>query len=233
MSRHVPVRHQTTQTECGLVASLALLEHLGRFVPVHEARAVADPGRNGLTGSQIRDLLVAYGCEVKFFRAGAARVAELPLPAIAHWHDDHFIVVERLGDKDADIMDPDVGRRRISREQFEADYSGVMITVRRGEDFEPARRKLFHYWRLHGLHRVLPRRDFAAVAVITAATYAMSMSLPVATARLVDAVTHGSPLQWSWPAVLAAVIGVALVFVGAEALRTFFTSRIVRGLGSR
>jgi len=47
----------------------SVLQHYGRYQTISDLRLIAEPGREGLSMRQVRDLLVEEGMEVKAFRA--------------------------------------------------------------------------------------------------------------------------------------------------------------------
>ncbi len=232
MRRRVPVRIQASQTECGLAASLAVLAHHGRYQSVAAAREVCQPGRDGLSIAEIRYLLEHNGCRVKVFRAGSDRLAELELPVIVFWRNYHFLVLERIRNHVVDVMDPETGRRTLTREDFDQAYSQLAIAAVPGDRFITARKAWLHEWRLPGLHWNVDRAGLAIIAVITLCTYVLTLALPILTARAIDLATSGGiAMGWWWNVVLI-VLACAGGFVLAEVVRTAFTSVVVRRLGS-
>src|SRR5436853_3545971 len=57
------------------------------------------------------------------------------LRVIVHWEFNHFMVVERWATDHVDVVDPAVGRKRLSREEFELGFTGVVIMMEPGEQF--------------------------------------------------------------------------------------------------
>jgi hypothetical protein len=51
----------------------------------------------------------------------------LPLPAIAYWNGDHFVVVERLSSQGVELVDPAVGRRWLSLDHFQQGFVGIAL----------------------------------------------------------------------------------------------------------
>ena len=64
----------------------------------HRLDIRAEAGRHGLSGKAVRATVDSIGT--------------LPMPLIAHWENNHFIVVERVSVRWIWIADPAVGRRR-------------------------------------------------------------------------------------------------------------------------
>ena len=73
--------------------------------PLAECSERLGIGRDGVTAQSI-----VRAARTLAFASGLFRplhdFTHVPLPAIAHWNFDHFVVVERWSPKRADIIDP-------------------------------------------------------------------------------------------------------------------------------
>jgi len=58
------------------------------------------------------------------------------LPAIIHWEFGHFLVVEQWTHKHVDLVDPAFGRRRVTSEEFDNGFTGIVLTFEPGVNFE-------------------------------------------------------------------------------------------------
>jgi ATP-binding cassette, subfamily B, bacterial len=65
------------------------------------------------------------------------RARATPLPAIAHWEGDHYVVVARVGRRLIDVMDPAIGHRRLTPAEYLAGATGVTLTFQQTK--HPAR----------------------------------------------------------------------------------------------
>ncbi|GAA0384909.1 NHLP family bacteriocin export ABC transporter peptidase/permease/ATPase [Acrocarpospora corrugata] len=138
MSIKVPIRLQSGLAECGAACLAMVLSHHGRHSSVREVSEQCGVGRDGLSALAIVRAAREHG-----LRADAFSVKELagaPLPAIAHWQFNHFVVVERYGSRGVDVVDPAAGRRRLTHAEFEAGFTGVLLTFTPGAEFQPRRR---------------------------------------------------------------------------------------------
>lgn len=144
----IPTTLQVAQTECGLASARSLLAYYGHDVSATALRGVTEPGRDGLSLRQIADLLRKQGMDVSVYRVKAlAGLDQLDAPYIAHWKGHHFVVVEKITPTHAIVMDPMIGRTRITRESVAEDFSGQVAIARPGPDFVRAKRPLFAAWR--------------------------------------------------------------------------------------
>ena len=126
MVRRIKPLHQVTQTECGLVACVMLMKALGSPITLREAREKYEVGRDGLTIRQIRDLLTNQGLAPRVLKVPDSAIFDIPTPAIAYWKKSHFVMVESVGSSFT-ILDPAVGRRKLSATDFSSGFSGILI----------------------------------------------------------------------------------------------------------
>jgi ABC-type bacteriocin/lantibiotic exporter with double-glycine peptidase domain len=114
-----------------------VLSYYGRKTTVAEARAQCGPDRDGLTARAIAAAAREFGLRVKAYSVELANFNYLSLPLIAHWDFNHFVVVEKWSPRAVEIVDPSVGRRKVSASEFAASLTGVVLTLEPGVQFQP------------------------------------------------------------------------------------------------
>ena len=189
--RRVPVVLQMNAVECGAACLAMILAYHGRHTPLAECSERLGIGRDGVTAQSIVGAARTLGLRVRAFSALSADFTHVPLPAIAHWNFDHFVVVERRSPKWADIIDPAEGRRRITADQFDAAFTGVVLTFETAVQFEP-RKETPRPSLLRYLTSLIQRPRAAAILVqiLAASTLlqATGLAVPLLTKVLVDQV---------------------------------------------
>ena len=210
--RRVPVVLQVSPTDCGPSVLAMLLAALGRAAPVPLLRSVLDVGRDGLSLRDLRDAAQECGLRCRAIampalRDDPGRLRELALPLVAHWNGDHYVVVERVGRRGIDIVDPAVGRRRLSPAEFAAGTTGVVLLAEAAGP-APAWPRVPSATR--ALLLPLVRRHAGLLAVLGAASLlitAAGLAVPWATAAIIDASAPPGAAWWVAVAALAAVSG--------------------------
>lgn len=227
----VPVTLQVAQTECGLATARSLLAAHGHDVSTTELRGVVEPGRDGLSLKQVAGLLRARGMETTIYRVKALQaLVTLQAPFIAHWKGYHFVVVEHVGRTHALVMDPMVGRTRISREQLATDFSGHVLLARPGTGFETRRRPVLAPWRGKPLWPQGMGWTYVGLVVLSLLVFGFTLAIPLLTSRLVDrAVRDGLDLV----SALGVIGAVAVGFVVVQLLRTVVATRLVGAVSWR
>ncbi len=66
-----------------------------------------------------------------------AHIHQLKLPCILHWDLNHFVVLERVGRRAVTVLDPALGKRRMSMEEFGKHFTGVALELTPTADFKP------------------------------------------------------------------------------------------------
>ena len=133
----VPVRQQLTALDCGAACLAMILSYYGRKTSVAECRESCGIGRDGVTARTIVNAARQYGLRVKAYSLEPEAFKYLTLPAIVHWKFNHFVVVEKWSPKRLTVIDPGAGRRRLNAEEFDADFTGVVLTFEPSAQFDP------------------------------------------------------------------------------------------------
>ncbi|RZU51341.1 ABC-type bacteriocin/lantibiotic exporter with double-glycine peptidase domain [Krasilnikovia cinnamomea] len=231
MRRRVPAVTQVTQTECGLCSCVALLRYFGRAEEISTAREAMDAGRDGLSAQQLAQFLASRGMLVKPYRVKSVAVlAKFTTPVILYWEDYHFVVLESYDGRTAVVMDPAVGRRRLSAAELEAGFSGIVITAEPGPGFEKTRRRPFSEWRRVPLFADGARRRIALVALLSMGGYGSVLGIPLLTQWAVDRSTRFAGLD-DLLLVVALVAAVAGGYFLLHLIRTLVLSSLVTLLG--
>lgn len=134
--RRVPVILQMSETECGAASLAMVLTYFGRETRLDECRTLLDGGRDGVTAQAIAREARALGLVVRSFSVEPEDLRHLPQPTILFWEFNHFVVLEHWSERYAEIVDPAIGRRRLTTEAFETAFTGVVMTFAPGMGFQ-------------------------------------------------------------------------------------------------
>ena len=135
-----PTIYQMEATECGAASLAMILGYFGKHVSLEQMRIECGVTRDG---SNARNLMRAgkrFGLEVHGYRKGIDGLLTLPVPCILHWNFNHFVVWEGVKGGYCYINDPGEGRRKLTLEDVDESFTGVVLTFKKTPDFVPSKK---------------------------------------------------------------------------------------------
>ncbi|GER81920.1 NHLP family bacteriocin export ABC transporter peptidase/permease/ATPase [Thermogemmatispora aurantia] len=134
--RRVRPLTQMNVVECGYACLAMILNYYGRPTSVSELRMRHGLGRDGLSALSIVKAARSYGLRTRAISLQRTEDFQaVPLPAVVHWEFKHFIVVERWTPRWVEVIDPAWGRKRLTPEEFDAGFTGIVILFEPGVHF--------------------------------------------------------------------------------------------------
>ena len=199
MAKKVPQVMQMEALECGAAALDMVCAYWGKWIPLEQVRADCGVSRDGSSALNIVKAARSYGLDARGYRYEPETLREQGLfPCIAHVGFDHFVVVRGFKGDTVYINDPAAGERKTSMEQFDRDFTGIVLQFEPTDAFEPGGRpasiKDFALERLHGA-----KAAFIFVAVTSAITALLGLVSPVMSQVFMDRLLTGANSSWTWP----------------------------------
>jgi ATP-binding cassette subfamily C protein len=130
-----PLRRQMEARECGAVALQIMLAWHGRHVPLPELRAACRTTRDGVKVSGMVRAAADYGLHAQAFKRSTFH--HLSPPFVIFWRFNHFLVVEGWTETIVYVNDPAAGPRRLTWDALEKDFTGIVLTFKRMDSFQP------------------------------------------------------------------------------------------------
>lgn len=202
---------QMTASDCGPACLAMVMASVGRPVPLRILRQQLDPSQNGVSALALRDGGRRYGVVGRAVRVRAWRPGDVPVPFIAPWAGNHFVIVERVG-RTVSVLDPAAGRRRLSRREVAGKWSGVALTYHAEAGGQPVPPPDPPPWRMVAQIAAGHRGPLAVVGLLSLLLALIGLAVPTATARVVDALSDrgaggsGQPAPWLWFGLLVPVV---------------------------
>jgi len=206
-----------------------ILRGRGLKVSLNDCREQLGTGRDGVDVWSLVTLARSTGLESTAYRVtDPAALRDLPLPAIAHWEESHFVVIERFGRRGLGIVDPARGRRVVGVEEQDRCLTGVVVTF--GGPAKPPQPQ----WavpREHHDHRMrrsaarLLRGAVARLLVLSLLLQVFGLALPVGTAMVFD---HLLPTREAGllPLLAVAIVGLVVTQFVLAQLRSHLLVRL-------
>jgi len=119
MARRFPFHSQLDAMDCGPAALRMVCAHHGRDFAQAWIRDLCQIGKGGVNLLGISEAAEKLGLRALPVRLSFKRLRdEAPLPCIAHWEGDHFIVVYEITRKKVRVADPAYGLIDYTHEEF-------------------------------------------------------------------------------------------------------------------
>ena len=134
----VPVVMQLEALECGAASLAMVMAYYGKWVPLEQVRVDCGVSRDGSKAKNIYIAAQHYGFDMKAYSMGPEKLRESgQFPCIIHWNMNHFVVLNGFRGKNVYINDPARGTVKITWEEFDRSFTGVVLIPTPSESFEP------------------------------------------------------------------------------------------------
>lgn len=223
---HTPLLLQLESVECGAACLGIMLEYFGRVVPLSELRVECGVSRDGVKAGNMMKAARRYGLKAKGFRETKDTCIKLKPPFIVFWDFNHFLVVEHfdIPKKTVYLNDPAHGHRKVTLDDFDSSFTGVVLMMEPDKDFKKGGIKSTF------IDAVKARLQHARPAVMYLLVIALLLSVPgivtpAFTRVYLDYVLGEARTDWLRPLVVA--LGVTVLFrIVLEFFKFFFLRRL-------
>ena len=221
----VPVVMQLEALECGAASLAMLMAYYGKWVPLEQVRLDCGVSRDGSKAKNIYLAAAHYGFEVKAFRMSPESLKEQgTVPCIIHWNMNHFVVLNGFRGKHVYINDPARGTVKISWEEFDNSFTGVVLIPVPSQNFEPSGKRKstlsFAAKRLAGAGAAI-----VFVMLSTAISYLFGIANSVTSRIFIDRLLTGLNKDWLYPFILF-LIALAIINLTVAWAQTIYSLRI-------
>ena len=216
---------QLEALECGAAALAMVMAYYGKWVPLEQVRLDCGVSRDGSKANNIYKAAEHYGFDVKAYRMSPEALKEEgTFPCIIHWNMNHFVVLNGFKGNHVYINDPARGELKISYDEFDKAFTGIVITPVPSKDFEPGGKRKstlsFAKKRLTGAGVAV-----AFVMLTTAITYLFGIVNSVTARIFMDRLLTGINRDWLYPFIWI-LIGLAVIQIIVDWAQTIYSLKI-------
>jgi NHLM bacteriocin system ABC transporter peptidase/ATP-binding protein len=222
-----PTVLQMEAVECGAAALSIILSHYRKFVPLEELRITCGVSRDGSKASNVVKAARVYGLNAKGYKKEPEELSSLPMPLIAFWNFNHFLVIEGFGKNKVYLNDPASGPRTVGYEEFDQSFTGVVLAFEKGEKFAPGGARP-SVWRSLFERLTGSRLSLVFLGLCTLALVIPGLIVPVFSRVFVDRILVGGNPDWLFP-----LLGAMAATAGLLALLVFLQSEVLLRLQSK
>lgn len=216
---------QVAQTECGLCCVRTILDAYGCQKKLTDLRQIKEPGRDGLSLTQLKELLNYMGMDVQTYKIKDLRAFEIvDLPVIAFWKGYHFICIESFSDKHVIIMDPSIGRIKISVNEFQTDFDQYILAAKPNENFEIVKKNKLDTWKKDYIWPSNMTTIYLGMLMTSIILVIMTLSIPIFTQSLIDKSSFLNSL--SFVTIIELLLLATITMVTLNSLRSYLSIKI-------
>lgn len=133
-----PLVWQIDEMDCGAASLAMVCRHFGRNVSLARIRELCHTANDGTSLKGICHAASELGLAARALKISKGDLGRLPLPAIAHWEGNHWLVVFDVSEKWVRVADPALGKRKLLKVEFEQKWSGYAALFDYTTAFEQA-----------------------------------------------------------------------------------------------
>ncbi|MBE6473551.1 MAG: NHLP family bacteriocin export ABC transporter peptidase/permease/ATPase subunit [Coriobacteriaceae bacterium] len=221
----VPQVMQMEALECGAACLTMILAYYGKWVPLEQVRADCGVSRDGSKAVNVLKAARSYGLKAKgmTYSANALR-KKGSFPCILFWNFNHFVVLCGFKGKHAYLNDPARGQIKVTMEEFEDSFTGVVLVFEKTDALVEGGSKpdtaAYARKRLKGL-------GGAVSLVMTAAAIVSVVDILIASRGTVflDRILSGQNPEWLVPFTVI-MLALAAISGGASILSAVYLLKI-------
>ncbi len=221
----VPVIMQMEALECGAASLAMILAYYRKWIPLEQVRMDCGVSRDG---SNMKNIFLAaqhYGLEVHGYRIELEDLKEnTTYPCIIHWNFNHFVVLNGFHGDKAVLNDPARGLVKVSMEEFDEAYTGLVMTFELTEAFVPSgKRKSTVEFARRRLKGTAPAVVFVVLTSIITSLFGIIN--PLVSRVFYDQLLPGKAPGWLIP-FIALVAGLAILQLTVQWAQTVYSLKI-------
>lgn len=208
----VPVVMQLEALECGAASLAMVMAYYGKWIPLEQVRVDCGVSRDGSKAKNIYLAAQHYGFDVKAYSLKPEDLRdEGKFPCIIHWNMNHFVVLNGFRGNSVYINDPARGTVKITWEEFDKSFTGIVLVPTPSDSFEPGGKRRstvdFAKKRLVGTGAAV-----VFVMLTTAISYLFGIANSVTTRIFMDRLLTNINPDWLYP------FGGVMIFLAAMQL---------------
>lgn len=151
VTKRYPFFAQQSASDCGAACLVMISRYWGKNLSVNRLRDLANVSRSGSSMRSLTSAAESIGFATRPVKASFDKLAQQPLPAIAHWQGKHYIVVYEISKKRVIVGDPAVGQRSLTPGEFKAGWTGYALLLQPTGSLKETPEANTPFWQLFDL----------------------------------------------------------------------------------
>lgn len=185
--------------DCGPTCLKMIAKFHGRIISLDTIREKIKVSKHGVSLFGVKEVAISIGLKTEGLSLSLEQLEETTLPVMAHWQQNHFLVVYKIKKNKIYVSDPAKGNRTYSREEFIKSWSsynldgipqGVILTFEPTEQFYELKNErefgnslgIMHLVSLYGQYK----KDIYFVLTAIGVSSGLQFMFPFLTQLIVD-----------------------------------------------
>ncbi|MFN6488077.1 MULTISPECIES: peptidase domain-containing ABC transporter [unclassified Nostoc] len=229
IAKRYPFFAQQSSSDCGAATLVMISRYWGKHLSVNRLRDLTNTSRGGASLKGLAAAAETIGFSTRPVKASLDKLAQQPLPAIAHWEGRHYIVVYEITKKQVIVGDPALGQLTLTNREFNAGWTGYALLLQPTALLKESQEATQPFWQFFELikpHWVVLLEVFIASVFIQV----FGLVTPLFTQLLLDRViVQGSTLSLN--AVGLGLLIFGLFRVATNGLRQYMLDHTANRIG--
>ncbi|MEQ6354784.1 peptidase domain-containing ABC transporter [Lysinibacillus sp. M3] len=231
MRKKTPVILQRNKYDCGY-ACLAMLfsyddSKISSNMLLTEEKFRA--GRDGVTLLELKRISKKFNAELSVYKVDNIKEfiqqRKVIEPMMIHWKNNHFIIITKIHNNKAEIIDPEMGISEISYEELMLNYSGFVATLKKNSRNKEVFIKEKHYTKKL-FELVVEFKKYIYIVIFLSFLYqSLNLLFPFMTQFLIDTYTNNKLFNISIKAFLISIVTIFIIYFMLHLLRIFFITK--------
>jgi ATP-binding cassette, subfamily B, bacterial len=195
--KNFPFYRQHSRADCGAACLRMVASYWGKAIDYQLLVDLASINRSGASLANLIDAAESLGFSASPGKSDLLGLSKNPLPAIAHWSGNHYVVVYKITSKIVVIADPKIGIKKLSRQDFCAHWTGYALWLEPTARFYQQENKQAELGKFINLLR--PYKTVLLEILITSVVVnLLGLVLPIFTQVLLDRVVNYGASATFW-----------------------------------
>ncbi|BAY08135.1 peptidase domain-containing ABC transporter [Calothrix sp. NIES-2098] len=151
ISKRYPFFQQQSASDCAASCLVMIGRYWGKNFSLNRLRDIANTSRSGASLRGLAAAAETIGFSTRPVKASFDKLAQQPLPAIAHWQGKHYIVVYEISKKRVIVGDPAIGQRTLTPREFTANWTGYALLLQPTSEFKETEEANTPFWQFFEL----------------------------------------------------------------------------------
>jgi len=231
---------QSEAKDCGPSCLKIVAQYYGNNnVDIEELRELCETTRGGTSLTAIINASNKIGMKaIAVKEVFSVLKDDVPLPVIAHWNQDHFVVIYKITTEFIYISDPELGKVKYLLKKFlqswignqdqEGNNEGILLLLEPSEDFYKFKNSNTFKKKSIGFlypHLIKHKKSFIKVSILVLFASLLELAFPYITQQIIDNGVNTKNVHFIYLAAVAYI----LLFIGykiANILRNWIVIKL-------